>query len=132
MNNMPEKLISLRKIKVEDVCLIVKWFNDPEISKYMDKEKKCTKKEIIEYYIINQSEDIELVIVENATKHPIGYCSIYDISKSNKSAEISFLIGEKSSQGKGYGKEALKLLLKEAFEKSRLHSLFATATVENI
>ena len=49
----------------------------------------------------------------------------------DKRGEIFFLIGEKDEQGKGYGKEIVSLLLEQAFGKLKLHSVSASAVLEN-
>ena len=58
--------------------------------------------------------------------------AIDDFKKGNEKS-INFLVGQvmKESKGKANPEKAEKIL-KEAFEKLKLHSLFATATVNNI
>jgi hypothetical protein len=53
----------------------------------------------------------------------IGYGGLENISWENGNAEISLLIGPEY-RGNGYGREAVKLFLGEAFNKMRLHSVY--------
>ena len=123
--------VIVSSLKLEHAPLLKKWFNDYELCKYMtpspDSEEYSEEK-IIEDFIIANHGDVDLIISEKESKKEIGYCSIYDINHLNQSAEISILIGEKEFQGKGYGKEAVELMLDIAFNKLRLNRIFATAT----
>jgi len=122
-----------RNIKVNDLDILLKWFNDPEISKYMEAPDSTDSKEsLIQNFFLSSQKDVSLVIYEKESNLAIGYCSIYNIRRFNQSAEISFLIGEKEFQGRGYSKEIVSLLLSIAFDEMKLNSVVATATQDNI
>lgn len=53
----------------------------------------------------------------------IGYGGLENISNENGNAEISLLIGPEYRK-KGYGREAVKLFLGQAFNTMRLHSVY--------
>lgn len=119
-------------VVLRHVPLLMKWFNDPDISRYMDAPNETYSKEsIIEKFFVLDQDDINLIISEKEGRREIGFCSIYNINRSNQSGEISFLIGETQFQGKGYGKEMVGLLLSLAFRKVGLNSLMATVTQQN-
>ncbi|MDI6791583.1 MAG: GNAT family N-acetyltransferase [bacterium] len=119
-------------VVLRHVPLLVKWFNDPDISRYMDTPNETYSKEtIIEKFFVLNQDDINLIISEKEGSKEIGFCSIYNINRSTQSGEVSFLIGEKQFQGKGYGKEMVKLLLSSAFCKVGLNSITATVTQQN-
>jgi len=133
---MPKSLLSLRKVRVNDAPLIAKWYKDKNNVKYMSTVVRCMKntplslrKEIKES---DSNYERMFMVLKKGKKQPIGQAGIDELNLYDKRGEIFFLIGDKEEQGKGYGKEILKLLLKEAFEKLKLHSLFATATVNNL
>jgi diamine N-acetyltransferase len=65
-------------------------------------------------------------------KDPIGHAGIDDLDFDDKRGEIFFLIGDRKEQGKGYGKEIVKLLLKYGFKQLHFHSIFASAVIVNI
>lgn len=119
-------------VRFTHLPLLLKWFNDPGVSKYMeDPEMRYSKEFIIEKFFVLNPESIDLIISEQSSGRELGFCSLYDINRGNQSAEISFLIGEKEFLGKGYGKEMVQLLLKTGFGELELNSLFATVTAEN-
>jgi RimJ/RimL family protein N-acetyltransferase len=52
----------------------------------------------------------------------IGFCSFFDLSAADSTAELGMLIGEKESRGKGYGTEVLRLMLRTfAFNERAIH-----------
>ena len=52
-----------------------------------------------------------------------GYCGLDKISHTNRTAEISLLVFQ-SERGKGYGSEAVRLLLDRAFNTYHLNVVF--------
>jgi RimJ/RimL family protein N-acetyltransferase len=51
----------------------------------------------------------------------IGNCGLFRIDSKNHSAELGILIGEKDYWGKGYGSDALRVLLRFAFDELNLN-----------
>ena len=123
--------LAASKIKLRHIPLLAKWFNDTELTRYMDAPgQKCTDESLIESFLLDQ-EDFDLIVCEKESSREIGFCSIYNINLSNQSAEISYLIGEKQFRGKGYGKEIIWLLQDIAFKKIGLNSISASVTEQN-
>jgi diamine N-acetyltransferase len=54
----------------------------------------------------------------------IGNCALLDIDWRNRSAELGILIGDKDYWGRGFGTEAMQLLVKHAFETLNLHRVW--------
>ncbi len=63
------------------------------------------------------------LIVDLATDRPIGWCGLLGRDASNRRATVSVLIGEKDYWGKGFGEDALRLLLTYGFRLLNLHSV---------
>lgn len=62
-------------------------------------------------------------IVDLATDLLIGRCMLFAVDLVNRSAMLGILIGEKEYQNRGYGQEALRLLLDYAFNLLNLNSV---------
>ena len=125
----------LQPVKVTDAKILAQWFNDHENVKYMSPYVRCLKHtpKSVALDIKNTDPDLErqfMVYIKNK-KEPIGYAGIEEIDFDDKRGEIYFLIGDRSEQGKGYGQEITRLLIDYAFNKLKLHSLFADVTVLN-
>lgn len=73
--------------------------------------------------------DIVFVIeaCEGESYVPIGNCGLHKINWKDRDAEAGMAIGEKSFWSKGYGSEALGLLLKYGFDQLNLHRISAGA-----
>lgn len=62
-------------------------------------------------------------LVEVSTGRAIGHVNLRDIDRHHGTAEMGITIGEKDARGRGYGTEAVKLLLAYAFEEAGLHNV---------
>jgi len=82
-------------VKLKHIDILMEWFNNPEISKYMDMpDETYSREKLIEGFFV-ANRDKNFIIIEKESNKEIGYCSIYGINRSNQSAEFSYLIGEK-------------------------------------
>lgn len=116
----------LDSIKNKDMTWLYKWFSDVEfLSTYdyvapvpMTKEK--VNKIIADY---NNSKDAIIFAIRNEESKIIGVAGYYDIIKDNQVATLFIGIGDKSQQGKGYGKKSLECLLNYGFETLNLHRI---------
>ena len=124
-------LVALRP-RYEHIDILLKWFNDPQVTRFMDSPgDKYTKDDLVEDFLVYQSDDVACIVLEEASGSPVGYGSIYSINKGNGSADMSFLVGEEDQRGKGYGKAIVRMLQRIAFEEMGLHSIDVTVTTEN-
>lgn len=128
---MNKENLKLGKIGKRDAVSLIRWFNDPLLSKHMDDSeegKTYGENDILEmiehpegslYYAFRDGEKI------------IGYASLYDLDFRNKKAEFSFLIGDDAYKGKGLGKLLVDLICIEAREKG-LKELYCSIYAANI
>ncbi|MDY6985764.1 MAG: GNAT family N-acetyltransferase [Candidatus Thermoplasmatota archaeon] len=116
-------MISLRRATAKDAEILASWFNDRTNTEYMDDTRESYDAE----YLKDKLGAMDFIILLD--EKPIGYCFLYDIKDGR--AEISVLIGDKAKQGKGYGKEALRLLCDTAFKELGLKELFARVDEDN-
>lgn len=120
--------INLGPIKREYIEHYLKWFNDPEIIQYLLMYLPMTRVMEEEWFenLKNQNNDIYFAILipkdTDAEKH-IGNCGIHKINWKNRVGSAGIVIGEKEYQGKGYGTEAMELLLKYGFNTLNLNRI---------
>ncbi|MCD6580005.1 GNAT family N-acetyltransferase [bacterium] len=117
------KNIYLRPPELNDASIFGKWFNDPEIRKYISNRFPYSlfiEEELIKN--INSEKNVFLVICEKKSKKAIGNMSI-NINWVNRRAMLGIIIGEIEFQNKGYGKEAMVLMLDYAFSELNLHKI---------
>ena len=53
----------------------------------------------------------------------IGNISLFSIKHTNRSAILGLFIGDKENRGKGYGIEAIRLILGYGFNSLNLHNI---------
>ena len=93
--------LKLRKIKEEDLQLIMKWRMSPEVTSYMytnptltiEGQKKWLK-------AISKSAEVLYWIIE-FDNTPIGVMNICDMDKVNKKCSWAYYIGDTSFRGRG-------------------------------
>jgi len=117
--------IYLRLMEDYDIPLKVKWVNDEQIrnlliSDYISETK--TKKWLDEIYKYNTRK--EFMICLKATNEAIGFTSLKNIDLLNSKAELSMLIGCKELWGKGYAKEARRMIINYAFNEIGLNKIY--------
>ncbi len=66
--------------------------------------------------------DKQYLIIENDDTETKGYAIISGLTSPNSSIELTRIII--AEPGKGYGKKALLLILKEVFEEYKAHRLY--------
>jgi len=69
------------------------------------------------------SKDHNYSIIDMETNKLIGNCGFQDIDNVNQTAEVGIFIGNKKYWNKGYGTEALSLLIDYGFKALNLHNI---------
>jgi diamine N-acetyltransferase len=127
--------IYLRALEPEDLDFIYKVENDTSLWELSDTQTPYSRF-LIEQYLANAQQDIfeakqlRLTICTNDST-TIGLIDVFDFNIKNKRAGIGILIQDKSDRYKGYGKEALELLVNYCFTTLHLHQVFANISEDN-
>jgi len=61
----------------------------------------------------------------------IGHISLHDIDHLNRHGFIGIFIGEEEHRGRGYGAEAIRLVLDFGFKTMNLHSILLSVIADN-
>lgn len=128
--------IFLRALEPEDFDLVFSVENDEGFWEISTNSTPYSKY-IIRQYIENSHRDIyevkqlRLVICDN-DKNPVGLIDIFDFEPKHRRAAIGILIKNKENRGKGYGKEALKLLCNFCFAQLEMHQIYANVGIDNV
>lgn len=122
--------IKLRKVKISDKKYFAKWWRDKELLKLTSGIlKRITDKEVNKYFlkILTSKNDFHYIIL--TSRKIIGHVAL-EKRKSNW-YETQIVIGNKNYQGKGYGTEAIKLLINKA-KQMNLKKIYLEVRPDNI
>jgi RimJ/RimL family protein N-acetyltransferase len=120
--------VFLRPLEYEDVDFLFALFNNPTVRYYTGTVEIIVRKRIEDFIekSANIHSRVDLIICDQETNKPIGDVNLVSIDRNNRSAEIGIKIGEEQYLGKGYGTEAMKLLLDYCFCTLNLHRISLT------
>ncbi|MGR3205007.1 GNAT family N-acetyltransferase [Bacillus glycinifermentans] len=120
--------VRLRKVTTEDTELYHTWRNDMEVMRNTNPSLDIytieATRDFVERVILGSNTAKGYMILEKESEKPIGITSLMNIDAKNRNAECMIDIGEKDFWGKGYGSEALILLLNYAFLEMNLHRVY--------
>ncbi len=128
--------IYLRALEPEDLEFIYAIENDEDIWEVSNTQTPYSKF-LIRQYLENAHQDIyeakqlRLAICTNTSDKAIGLIDLFEFDPKNNRAGIGIIIQNKEDRSKGYGKEALGLVIEFSFNQLQLHQLFANIGVEN-
>ncbi|MFI1772178.1 GNAT family N-acetyltransferase [Thalassobellus citreus] len=127
--------IYLRALEPEDLEFIHAIENDEsvwEISNTITPYSKYLIKQYLEqaHKDIFEVKQLRLVI-SSYEDVALGMIDLFDFDFKNSRAGIGILVKDASERGKGYGKEALKLLVDYSFKHLCLHQLYCNISEEN-
>ena len=121
--------IELSQVRIRDASdEYLLWLNDVEVNKFLETRWISQTLETVISYIKKVSSsptELLLKIVVAAEEIHIGNIKIGPIDVNNKSAELSYFIGDKSFWGQGYATEAINLCVDYCFETLGLRKIQA-------
>lgn len=121
--------IYLRAVEAADTERCAQWMNDREVTQYLlSGMKPMNLAREIDWIsnLYKNDHDIPFAICLKEGERHIGNCGLHAISWVDRHAVMGILIGVKEEQGRGYGTEAMKLLLEYGFDTLNLHRLELT------
>ena len=128
--------VELSPVQIQDATdQYLSWLNDVEVNKFLETRWiSQTLKTVVSHIekVSSSPTEVLLKIVVAAEGAHIGNIKIGPIDVYNKSAELSYLIGDKSFWGKGYATEAINLCVDYCFETLGLHKIQAGCFEKNI
>lgn len=123
----PSPKVFLSKIEQKDMKYIYDWFSDVEYLRTYDYMPPIpqTKEQVDNTFndYEKNEESVVFAIKQKWNNQIIGIAGFDDIVKENEVATLFIGIGDKNIRGKGYGKEALNLLLEYGFIELDFHRI---------
>ena len=129
--------VRLRKLEKSDLPLIHRWMNDrdvvawdrfsPEHMTSLAALERAYEKELHD----EETERTTYMIDDKPSGRPIGWCVVRTWDRKHVSANVGISLGEKDLWGKGYGTEAMRLLLEIVFDHQGWHHAELWTLAEN-
>lgn len=116
--------IILRAVERRDLDRLLKWRNDPEARRFVFSYLPISMDEEEEWFNRYLRQDRNKVFIVETEGKAIGYILISNIDHKNQNAEIGIHIDEVEYQGKGYGTDAMRTLLRFLFYEMNLHRVY--------
>lgn len=127
--------VHLRPVERDDLPRFVDWFGDPEVYRYLSHALPFSMAQEERWFerLQEQLEKRQVVMlnIETTDGTHIGTISLSSINWTDRHAELGIAIGEKDHWGQGYGSDAIRTLLRVAFDDMNLHRIFLHVHVDN-
>ncbi|GAA0369962.1 GNAT family N-acetyltransferase [Bacillus horti] len=122
------ELVYLSPVSSEDANLYYDELFDPEARKLTGTKVLFTFDQVVQYLKDRSmsSTSVLCFIVLQKNDEIIGDIALQDIDTTNRSGGIRISINKHNHQGRGYGTEALKLMLDYGFGQLNLHRIELT------
>ena len=118
--------IRLRAPERTDIPLFVDWLNDPEVNRGLMIYLPMSIAEEEKWFdsMLERPKDERPLTIEARIGdgwEPIGNMGLFNFEHKARRAEVGIMIGSKNYWNKGYGTEAITLMLKHCFDTLNLN-----------
>jgi diamine N-acetyltransferase len=120
--------VHLRAFEKEDLEVIVKWVNSEVVTQYLSDSliypiSRADEAKWLESIAITNHRE-KVFAVETLDQQLIGSVGLHNINWVERKAELGIMIGEPRFWGQGYGSDAVREMLRIAFEKMNLNRVY--------
>jgi len=127
--NLEGGRVRLRPISTHDLDSLMAWVNDNEVTRtLLSGRYPLTREAEAKWIEARTAVDAKEVtcVIETLAGEYLGGISLFRIQEIERTAELGIVIGKKSAWGKGYGTEAMQLLVAYGFRQLNLHMIYLT------
>jgi RimJ/RimL family protein N-acetyltransferase len=131
--NIAGATVALGPLRREHLRLYLRWINDFGTTRTLGVPSgPMTMEQETAWYEKAALDPWSFTIYERATGRPIGNCGLHGVDWPNRTTVVGIMIGEVEARGRGYGTEAMRLLLDYAFTVLGLHSVMLNVFEYNL
>lgn len=113
----------LSPIDLDDAPKYAAWLNDPEVTEGLSLAAAVVTLSGEREALARLAKEHNYAIVDAASDELLGNVGLMDVDHLHRTAEIGLFIGDKRFWGKGYGREAMGLLIDYAYARLNLNNL---------
>ena len=131
--NIAGRTVLLRAIEIEDLPVLHRWSNDPEVQNSLGGWHFPLSKAALQRWVEHFRHDgaDQRFIVDGAEAGPVGLVTLTSINWKDRNAFHGLLIGERDQRRKGFAADALFTIMRYAFEELGLQRLDTTIVEYN-
>jgi RimJ/RimL family protein N-acetyltransferase len=111
--------VELRRHDRANYPLYARWYGDEEIWRLTSwAAQPLTRAEVERLFEDREGSSVNdsFAIHREGEEEPLGVISLVNINEANDSAELSVIVGDEQYRNKGLGTEAIRVILRHAFE----------------
>jgi RimJ/RimL family protein N-acetyltransferase len=121
----------LSPVNTEDAETYIKSMNDKALDGFSPYYSVISSKNDLKWLFEPNSDIQRYAIVLLDEDIMIGCISLQNINHRNRNAFIGIFIGEEEHRSKGYGTEAIRLILDYGFKTMNLHNIMLSVFADN-
>ncbi len=102
------------------------WLNDYEVTRFLETGSFPTTRATLRHYlesVARHPENVMLAILDKKTGTHVGNIKLGPIHPIHRRGDVGIMIGDKKFWGKGYGSEAIALIVEYGFKRLNLHKI---------
>jgi RimJ/RimL family protein N-acetyltransferase len=128
--------LRLRAVERTDLPLFVQWLNDPEVTRNLLLYLPLSLAQEEDWFESLAKRPMEerplaIEIHEAGSWRMIGNLSFHKLDWRNRHAEVGIFIGDKTCWNKGYGRQAMRLMVRHAFHNLNLNRVWLQVYATN-
>lgn len=121
------RMVNLRALELSDIDNCMTWINDREVTRYIIfgtwPISRKAEEEWLNRAVMGNDPQNRVLAIETKDGVYLGNIGLHGIDYISGVAEVGIVIGRKEYWGRGYGTDAMRTLLKHAFENLRLRKV---------
>lgn len=131
-------LVTLTRFDISNAEKLRTWVNDPEVHRWMATgQRELTLEQELAFFESTERDWEEgsayrFEIHAASDGRLLGVCGLEHADGYHRHAEVGLFIGEPQEWGQGFGGDAIRTLLRFAFEGLELHSVRICVYPENV
>lgn len=127
--------VRLRPPLPADYPAVFGWYNDPEVVAPYDRFSVDTMDSFVHAVEAAPTDPTSLaprfVVERRESPGPIGFVGHYVAHPVLEYIDVWYVLGDRAARGKGYGTEAVRLLVQHLYDATSVERVGATCDVDN-
>jgi RimJ/RimL family protein N-acetyltransferase len=128
------ELVRLRPRTRDDIPLFARWYSDPDVRHWLHMSEGTDngiEAQAVRYDLTEGDPNRLSLIIETFEGRAIGSVELIGINEMHGRAELGISIGEKDCWSRGFGTDAMRVLLRHAFSDLGLRRITLITDIDN-